>query len=554
MDPKVLPAKGRGDAGDADARLRAGIKAYRRGDYEAAVSWFSEVLVVAPLHQAGRINLANAYWASNEFEAAKLHAEIALRADPVCVEAWMITGAIRLDQADASGAAEAYAQAVKLRPEQAGAVAGLAAALLALGDTSGGELQARRALALAPGDAHAAFTLACAQLQLGDVQAALSGFDALIADDAGHARARHNCANALIDLNRLREAKAELLICVKAAPGLKEAWATLGYLLTIEGELAGAIDACERAIAIDADFAAGQWNRGVALLLSGDFAAGFAAYEWRKRHPVLRHYFTPLPAPDWRGEDLTGRHLLIRAEQGFGDTIMLSRFFPALAAAATRVTLCCKPSLFPLFREVNVTLLALDAPPPGDVDFAVDQMSLPHILSLTEALIPGAGGYLRADPERCEALVGKLPGRPRIGLAWAGNVGHDNDRRRSLPPGALAPLLELGGLNFVSLQIGAREDEYGLPAATIRDYGDTAAVISQLDAVVSVDTSVAHLAGALGVPCHVLLSSACDWRWRLGRDSTAWYDSLRLHRQIVLDDWDGPIASVLAWSRGRFSS
>jgi hypothetical protein len=323
-------------------------------------------------------------------------------------------------------------------------------------------------------------------------------------------------------------------------------------LLTIEGELDGAIAACEQAIAIDPDFAVGQWNRGVALLLNGDFAGGFAAYEWRKRHPVLRHYFAPLPGPDWRGEGLEGRHLLIRAEQGFGDTIMLSRFLPILAAAAKRVTLCCKPELFPLFREKKIALLALDAAPSEAVDFAVDQMSLPHLLRLTEATIPDAGGYLRADPERCAALAGMLPARPRVGLVWAGNAGHDNDRHRSLPPGALAPLLALAGVNFVSLQIGAREDEYGLPGAAIRDYGDTAAIISQLDAVVSVDTSVAHLAGALGVPCHVLLSTACDWRWRLGRDDTAWYASLALHRQTILDDWAGPIASVLAWLRSRF--
>ena len=480
--------------------------------------------------------------------------KIALEHDPACVEAWIITGAIRLDQGNASGAAAAYAEAVKLQPERAGAHAGLAAALLALGDASGAEQQAWQALRIAPGDAHAAFTLACAQLRQSEFTAALAGFEALIAADPGHARARHNRANTLIDLNRLREAKAELRVCVELAPGLKEAWATLGYLLTLEGELGAAIAACERAIAIDGDFAVGQWNHGVALLLNGDFAAGFAAYEWRKRHPVLRHYFSPLPAPGWQGESLAGQHLLIRAEQGFGDTIMLSRFFPALAATARKVTLCCKPALFPLFRNINVALLALDAPVPGDLDFAVDQMSLPHILSVTAENIPGASGYLQADPRRCETVAAMLPKRPRIGLAWAGNAGHDNDRRRSLPAGALAPLLEVVGINFVSLQIGAREHEYLLPlgAPAIRDYGDTAAIICQLDAVVSVDTSVAHLAGALGVPCQVLLSSACDWRWRLGRENTAWYDSLSLHRQTKLDDWEGPIASVLEWLRGRF--
>lgn len=552
MERKNLPEKFRDEALDIHALLQAGIAAYRRGDYAKAAENFADVLAVEPSQQAARINIANALWALNNFAAAALHAQTALAADPQSVEALMIAGAIRLDRGDAGGAVAAYREAAKLRPKQAGVQAGLAAALLAADDPAGAERAAKRALEQAPGDPHAWFTLGSAKLRQHRTAAALAMFDALIAANPGHGRARHNRANALIDLNRLEEAAAELRTCLGIEPGLKEAWATLGYLLTIQGELAEAIAACERAIAIDPDFAAGQWNRGVALLLNGDFAAGFAAYEWRKRHPVWRHYFAPLPGPDWRGEKLAGRHLLIRAEQGFGDTIMLSRFVPALAAAASQVTLCCKPSLFPLFRDMNIELLALDATPPV-VDFAVDQMSLPHILQLTEATIPDAAGYLRADPQLCAALGAKLPRRPRIGLVWAGNVGHDNDRRRSLPPGALAPLLEREGLSFVSLQIGARENEYRLaPALGIRDYGDTAAIISQLDAVVCVDTSVAHLAGALGVPCHVLLSTACDWRWRLGRDSTAWYDSLTLHRQTVLDDWAGPIASVLEWLRDRF--
>jgi tetratricopeptide (TPR) repeat protein len=553
MEKKALPAKFRDEVLDIHTALRAGIAAYRHGDYATAAEYFSDVLAVEPSHQAARINIANALWALKDFAAAAMHAQIALAADPRSVEALMIAGAIRLDRGDARDAVAAYREAAKRRPKQAGVQAGLAAALLAAEDPAGAERAAKRALKRAPGDPHAWFTLGSAKLQQHRTAAALEMFDALIAADPGHGRARHNRANALIDLNRLEEAGAELRTCLGMEPGLKEAWATLGYLLTIQGELAEAIAACEQAIALDPDFAVGQWNRGVALLLNGDFAAGFAAYEWRKRHPVWRHYFSPLPGPVWRGEALKGRHLLIRAEQGFGDTIMLSRFFPALAVAARQVTLCCKPSLFPLFREMNIELLALDATPPV-VDLAVDQMSLPHILRLSEENIPDAAGYLRADASRVEALGASLPSRPRIGLVWAGNTGHDNDRRRSLPPGVLRPLFDLAGLSFVSLQIGAREDEYRLPvgAAAVRDYGDTAAIISQLDAVVGVDTSVVHLAGALGIPCHVLLSTACDWRWRLGRDSTAWYDSLTLHRQIMLDDWAGPIASVLEWLRGRF--
>ncbi len=528
--------------------LRAGNSAYRQGDYAEAAKLFSIALDIHPDYRGARINLANALWSLGDYAAAAWQAETVRGADPASAEAWIITGAIRLDSGDAGGAADAYAEAARLRPGVFAAQAGLAAARLAAGQNEAAERAAQAALALEPGNDHALFTLASAKLGLRQTAPALDAFDRLIAAAPRHARARHNRANALIDLGRLDEAKAGLHASLALDPRLKEAWATLGYLLTIEGDLQDALAACDQAVALDADFAPGQWNRGVALLLNGDFAGGFAAYEWRKRHRLFRHHFTAMPGAAWQGENLQGKHLLVRAEQGFGDTIMLARFLPQLASRAAKLTLCCAPCLFPLFRGFDIELRDLNAPAADfSPDYSVDQMSLPHILKITEANIPMAAGYLQADPKRIAALT--LPGaKPRIGLVWAGNPGHDNDHHRSLPVGALAPLFALGGVSFISLQIGARQGEYAIHdgAPLIRDYGDTAALLSQLDAVITVDTSVAHLAGALGVPCHVLLSSACDWRWRLGRNDTAWYDSLALHRQVTLDDWAAPIASVIA--------
>ena len=528
--------------------LRAGIAAYRQGDYAEAAGLFRAVLGAQPDHHGARINLANALWSLGDYAKAAQQADIVRAADPAFAEVWIITGAIRLDRGDAGGAADAYAEAARLRPGAFAALAGLAAAFLATGQNEAAERAAEEALALEPGNGHALFTLASAKLARHQPEQALALFDRLITAAPHHARARHNRANALIDLGRLDEAKIGLHASLALDPQLKEAWATLGYLLTIEGDLPDAIAACDRAVALDPDFAPGQWNRGVALLLRGDFAGGFAAYEWRKRHKLFRHHFTAMPGVAWQGENLAGKHLLVRAEQGFGDTLMLARFLPQLASRVAKLTLCCPTSLFPLFRGFDIELRELNAPPAAP-DFSVDQMSLPHILNITEANIPFAAGYLQADPKRAEELGRALTGtKPRIGLVWAGNPGHDNDYHRSLPVGALAPLLAIPGISFVSLQIGSRQHEYAIQDAArlIRDYGDTAAMLSQLDAVVTVDTSVAHLAGALGVPCHVLLSKACDWRWRLGRNDTAWYSSLTLHRQVRLDDWAVPITSVIA--------
>ena len=532
-------------AAHPDDPFRAGICAYRRGAYAEAAEFFTATLTTNPEHRGARINLANALWSQKDYPSAAHQAELARQADPASVEAWIITGAIRLDSGDAAGAAVAYAEATRLNPQHASAQAGLAAALLAEGNNAAAETAATTALELAP-TTHALFTLAAAKLAQRQPAAALELLDTLVAAEPSHARARHNRANALIDVGRLDAAKTELEASLALDPGLKEAWATLGYVLTIQASLPAAIAACERAVTLDADFPAGQWNRGVALLLSGDLPGGFAAYEWRKRHPIFRHHFTPIPGTPWQGENLTAKHLLVRAEQGFGDTIMLARFLPQLAAQAAKLTFCCPPTLFPLFRHLRIELRELNNPPP-DPDFFVDQMSLPHILEITEASIPASAGYLRAEPGRRQALSLTLPRTTlRIGLAWAGNPGHNNDHHRSIPIGGFAPLLELSHLTFISLQVGARMHEYPIHDATppIHDYGDTAAILAELDALVTVDSSVAHLAGAMAVPCHVLLSQACDWRWRLGSNNTAWYDSLTLHRQQRLDNWSHPIESV----------
>lgn len=529
--------------------LQSGIAAYRRGDFSTAAWDFSRILEAMPEHHGARVNLANALWSLGKLDAAEREAERARTDRPDSAEAWMVTGAIRLDRGDAKGAIAAYGQAVALRPGLASAHAGLGAAFLAIAEYAKAEASARDALALDPASTHARFTLGSARAEQGDPAAAVAAFDIVLAAEPGHARARLNRGNALVDLDRIAAAEADLRAAASLDPALKEAWASLGFVLTIQASLPAAIASCDRAIALDADFALAHWNRGVAMLLGGDFTAGFAAYEWRKRHPLYRHHFTPLSAPDWEGEPLDGKRLLVRAEQGFGDTIMLARFLPDLAARAARVTLACPPTLFPLFAGLGVGLHPLDQPPP-EADCAIDQMSLPHRLGLTAPIIPRSKGYLAADPSRAvrwRAVLPAMPGRRKIGLVWAGNPGHGNDRRRSLPPHALAPLLERPGIDFVALQLGARHDEYPIPslAPLIGDYGDTAAILAQLDAVVTVDTSIAHLAGAMGIPCHVLLSAACDWRWRLGYDTTPWYDSMVLHRQRRLGDWPGPIGSVI---------
>ncbi|MCW8308260.1 tetratricopeptide repeat protein [Acidiphilium sp. PA] len=557
LDPNALAPQSLSQV-SVEQVFKDGLRAYHAGDLSRAVEAFSQVLVQLPGFPPALTNRALAAWSLGDLDHAAADAQAACHATPDLAEAWLVAGAILIDRGDPPGAISHYQRAVALRPELAAARAGLAAACLAAGQHAGAEQAAALALALDPNCLHARFTLGSARSAQGDPLGAIHQFDHVLAADTAHAGAYLNRGNARINRNDIEGGIADLRAALAVNPGLKEAWASLGVALTIEGDTAGAITACDHAIALDPDFAVAHWNRGVAALLAGDFATGFAAYEWRKRHPVYGSHFDRLPAPTWQGEPLAGRHLLVRAEQGLGDTIMFARFLPALASQARHLTLACHKTLHTLFAGMGIGLCTLDDPAPPDVDCAIDQMSLPHVLALTPATIPAAQGYLAPTPanaghwniDRWRAALAhqRQPGQRLIGLVWAGNPGHNNDQRRSLPPGALTPVLAVPNTSFIALQLGARQAEYDIPslAPQISDFASTAGILANLDAIVTVDTSIAHLAGAMGKPCHVLLSASCDWRWLLGRTTTPWYDHVHLHRQSRLGDWSGPIQSVLA--------
>ncbi len=532
-----------------DAMMQAGVACYRRADFAAAASAFRGVLERDPDNHAARVNLANALWSQGALQPAAQAAEAAVTAMPSLAEAWIILGAIRLDRGMAPQSVQAYAEACRLKPHMAAAQAGLAAALLAAGELAASADAAMAALALHPDHPHALTTLGTVLAATGKPETAIAAFDKVLQADPRNARLHLNRGNAWLDLDRLDHAEADIRAAIALDPALQEAHASLGFLLTVRGDTNGAISACEAALELNGDFAVAHWNLGVAALLQGDFIKGFAAYEWRKRHPVFGRAFTRGSMPEWTGESLASKHLLVRAEQGLGDTIMLARFLPGLAARAERVSLQCAPCLGPLLRQSGVSIISLNGPPPPH-DCAVDQMSLPYLLGLTQDAIPAAAGYLAADPvrlKRWQALLPRAQRSRRIGLIWAGNPLHHNDRRRSLPAGVLQPLLALPDIQWISLQLGARTGEYQIVdlSPLLTDFAETAALVAQLDALVTIDSAVGHLAGAMGVPCHLLLSAAVDWRWQMDRRDSPWYRSVTLYRQERLGDWSRPIQDVV---------
>jgi tetratricopeptide (TPR) repeat protein len=469
-----------------------------------------------------------------------------LTENPDDPRATRLYGLLLLSVGRAADALPVLRSAVALEPEDAGVRLHLAWAQLANGQPSAALIEIEAASAQAPAQAEAQFLRGTALNALRKPELAIAALSECLAQQPDHAAAHLNLGNAYVDMDRLAEAEDFCRRAVSLDPALAEAHASLGFVLTSLGRLDEAVAACRTAIRLRPEFAQAHWNLAVAALLAGDFAAGFREYEWRKRHDRFRSDFVNLPGPVWDGSALGSRTLLVHAEQGFGDTIQFARYLPMLAARGARLVLACDRVLTALLSTLpGVVAVAKDQPLPA-YDYWVDQMSLPLIFGTQPDAVPGAEGYLRPCTARQAAWRSVLPDGRKVGIAWAGNPFHTNDRHRSLSVAALQALLANGGTTFISLQLGPRASEGGLSPLPLplTDYADTAALLANLDLVVTVDTSVAHLAGALGIPCWVMLPFAPDWRWQLGREDSPWYNSVRLFRQPAPGDWHSVVREV----------
>lgn len=367
---------------------------------------------------------------------------------------------------------------------------------------------------------------------------------------------------------RLEEALAHGRKAVASRPEDTDAHYNLGIVHYDRGEIEEAIAAEQRAIGLRPDHAGAHMELAEALLLSGEFRAGWKEYEWRFKLPG-----TPPLTPEamlgpgkspWRGEPLETGRLLLVGDQGFGDCIQFMRYIPMAAGRCCNLAIACSPELEPLVAQVAGKARLFrewkDAPA---FDCYAALSDLPGIFGTELATIPADVPYLRAEPQRVgywrRRLKALTPrGYRRIGIVWAGRPTHGNDRNRSMMLAHLTPLAGLDRVVLIALQKGDAGGQVGTyygaaPLVNlgpeIRDFGDTAAIIETLDVLVTVDTSVAHLAGALARPTMVLLPFASDWRWLRHRSDSPWYPSLRLYRQERPSEWR-PLIERLARDLG----
>lgn len=413
-----------------------------------------------------------------------------------------------------------------------------------------------------------------------DIAAALIGRAAELAP--GDAAACNNAGNMLAAAGRLDEAMASHRRTVVLHPGYQNAYVSLANALSHQGRLPAAIAACRRAIGIDPaywhalsnlgtllhddgrvpdaiaayraalalrDDPAIRVNLGHALLSIGLFEEGWRNYEHRHALPMLADG-QRFPQPRWRGEAGAGRTLLIHAEQGLGDTLQFCRYVAIAAARGCRIIFQVPPSLARLFQGLaGAPMIVAQGQPLPPFDLHCPLLSLPGILGTRLDTIPADIPYLQADPGDIATWRSRLATRPgpRVGLAWAGNRQLAADARRSISPERLASLLACPAVGWYSLQ-----KDTAAPAgmtdlmADIRDFADTAALVANLDLVISVDTAVAHLAGAMGKPVWLLNRFDAEWRWLRDRCDSPWYPTLRQFRQAAPGDWEGVIARARA--------
>ncbi|MFZ1110111.1 MAG: DUF6165 family protein [Rhodomicrobium sp.] len=504
-------------------------------------------------------------------------------ADPCNEAAWYNLGAILASSGSHAEACECFARALRLVPAHKGALYGAAASLQKLGCNDDALIACNRLLRMEPSHPEALLLHGNLFFEAGLFFEALAAFDTALAQSPKHIGVLCNRGAALRELGRLEEAAAmfdaalaenpervEALLgrgivdfksarteaalawfekAILADPSSATAFCGRGLALQHLGRIEAAKSDFEHALALQPDLAEGHSNLGALRLLLGDFERGWEGYEYRRIAGDRCKAECEPRFPVWNGEDIAGKKLLVLEEAAHGDAFMLARYFPMLAARGADAAVECLPHMVELLSQVPGVRLVTEADPAERFDYQIHFFSLPRAFKTRLGAIPADVPYLKAEPARAGKWAERL-GRHgfKIGIAWQGNPDPSLDMARSAPLSSFAPLAAIEGVRLISLQkgFGAEQIESaGFCVETLGDdfdagpsaFVDTAAVMANLDLVVSIDTSIAHLAGALGRSVWVALKNIPEWRWMLGREDSPWYPTMRLFRQSAAGGW-----------------
>jgi len=556
------------DAGHADSLHLMGRLCLAAKQNDLAIEWFAQAIRQNPNVADYFSNLGTVLQHQGRLDEAAKSFDRALILKPDFAEVWYKLGQVLQQQKRPDEAILSFDQALNVNPRYLEAANASALLHFDTGRYDEAILRFDRSLEIEPKQPGAFHLRGICQLRLQRFEEALADCKKALELAPDHPEITNNVGLILQRLARNEEA----LACFDKAIALNSQFAlafnhrgtSLSELRLFEEALAS----FARAIAIKADYADAHWNRALLQLLLGDFAAGWTAREWGRKSEAVGFVDRQFAKPLWRGEEpIAGRTILLHSDEGLGDTIQFSRYATLVAQRGARVILEVQDLVHPLLSAIEGVSLCL--PKTGtvlpDFDLHCPLSSLPLAFGTRLETIPSAVSYLPAPSGACaQTWQARLGARDklRVGLVWSGNPAHGNDRNRSMKLRALSPILDLDA-RFISLQKDVRPDDKATllerneivdPTEQLSDFAATAALVSCLDLVITVDTSVAHLAGALGRPTWILLPYTPDYRWLLDRDDSPWYPTVRLFRQSESRDYTSVLQRVRAELQRRIDA
>lgn len=521
-----------------------------QGKLDEAISSYQRALRLDPRLVDALYNLGNALLAKGRLEEAADQYRQVAKIRPNHAPAHNNLGAILESQGKLEDAVAEYRSAVKIDPKYADAYSNIGNVLRAQGRLEEAATDYETSLKLAPDSAGVHNNLGYVRQSQFRFDEAIACFRRAVSLAPRSSEFQSNLGNVLQIRGRLDEAENCHRLALKLSPNYTEGWNNLGLALQLKGKNEEAETCFDKALSLQPSFAKAKWNKSLSELLRGNFSAGLRDYEARWEIHLPRSF----SQPQWRGEPLDGATILLHAEQGLGDTIQFLRYLPMVQATGASVVLEVRQPQIRLAAQIpGVAAVVSKGDALPHFDRHCPLMSLPLAMGTTLSTIPACVPYLSVPPEaskKAAAIPWPEVGL-RVGIAWAGSPTHLRDWFRSVSLSMLQPLLDLPGTIFHSLQMGPAVKELDGTknqiidlGTSIEDMADTAAIMQQLDLIVGVDTSVVHLAGALGRPVWVLLPFAPDWRWLLHREDSPWYPTVHLFRQPQLNDRYSPIVAI----------
>ncbi len=548
--------------GHADAYLNMGNAFQEKGRYEEAVACYRSAAALCPGNADIHNNLGVALTACGEIDQAVECYQTAIGGDPDNAMGYNNLGNALRIKGHFEGAVQCFKKALQLNPDSADFYKNMGNALRDKGEMAEAMASFREALRLRDGDAEIHYNIANLYKETGRAEAAAASYREALRIDPLFLDACYNLGNVLRESGRYDEAIGTYRRALGIDPDYFEAYNNMGVAFKEKGDTANSIGCYQKALEINPTIPEAQWNLSLVYLLAGEFSEGWKRYEWRWEKADYRLYLRHFSQPLWDGSDIAGKTILLHAEQGYGDAIQFVRYVPLVAKTGAKVIVEVPGGLVTLCETVDGAARVIRR---GDdlpvFDCHCPLLTLPMVFQTQLSSIPDRIPYLAADKvgeatwhERLVADGGGF----RVGLVWSGNPEHKNDRNRSIPMEKLVPLLDTDRVLFYSLQKGKAAEvlnggTYGRRiidyTEDLNDFADTAALLANLDLVISVDTAVAHLAGAMGRSVWLMLPHAPDWRWLLKRDDSPWYPTMRLFRQPAPGDWEKVIDEMIAGLR-----